>query len=150
MDEKDLLIQKLMDRIATLEKLVEQQAAKISELERRLNKNSSNSSKPPSSEGLSKPPRTNSLREKSTNKGGGQQGHKGETLKRSDSPDKIERHKLMQCPSCGISLETVDPIGILKRQVFDLPPPKIEITEHQAEVTPQGVGNLFFIAHLSS
>ena len=47
MDEKDLLIQKLMDRIAAPEKLVEQQAARIAELEKRLNKNSSNSSKPP-------------------------------------------------------------------------------------------------------
>ncbi|OGT37551.1 MAG: hypothetical protein A3F11_02735 [Gammaproteobacteria bacterium RIFCSPHIGHO2_12_FULL_37_14] len=134
MDEKDLLIQKLMDRIAALEKLVEQQAARIAELEKRLNKNSSNSSKPPSSDGLSKPPRTNSLRQKGKNKSGGQLGHKGDTLKQTQTPDKIERHKLSQCPTCLAPLTSVEPLRLLKRQVFDIPPPKIEVTEHQAEI----------------
>jgi transposase len=134
MDEKDRIIQKLMERISILEKLVAQQASRIAELEKRLNKNSSNSSKPPSSDGLSKPPRTNSLREKGKNKSGGQQGHKGETLKRSETPDKIEHYSLTYCPSCGVSVKAVEPIGVLKRQVFDLLLPKIEIIEHQAEI----------------
>lgn len=134
MDEKDSLIQKLLDRIAALEKLVEQQAARIAELEKRLNKNSSNSSKPPSSDGLSKPPRTNSLRQKGKNKSGGQPGHKGDTLKQVQTPDKIERHKLSECPRCSTALSSVDVLGILKRQVFDIPVPKIEVTEHQAEI----------------
>jgi transposase len=141
MDEKDLIIQKLINRIAALEKLVEQQAAviaaqsaRIVELERRLNKNSSNSSKPPSSDGLSKPPRTNSLRHKGKNKSGGQPGHKGETLKQTQTPDKIKRHKLSNCPACFASLTSATTLGILKRQVFDLPSPRIEITEHQAEI----------------
>ena len=77
MDEKDLLIQKLMDKIAFLEKLVEQQVARILDLEKRLGKNSSNSSKPPSSDGFSKPPRISSLRQKGKNKSGGRPGHKG-------------------------------------------------------------------------
>ena len=80
MDEKDKIIQKLMHEIAELRKLVEQQSLRIAELERRLNKNSNNSSKPPSSDGLSKPPRTSSLRQKGKNKSGGQPGHKGNTL----------------------------------------------------------------------
>jgi transposase len=134
MDEKDILIQKLMEKIAALEKLVEQQAARIAELEKRLNKNSSNSSKPPSSDGLSKQSRTNSLRQKGKNKSGGQSGHKGETLKQVDTPDKIERHRLSQCPACSAPLTSVDPSGIVKRQVFDIPLPKMEITEHQAEI----------------
>lgn len=134
MDDKDQLIQKLLERILVLEKLVEQQAQKIAELERRLNKNSHNSSKPPSSDGLSKFPRTNSLRQKGKNKSGGQPGHKGETLKQVQTPDKIERHLLIECPVCTASLTTVDALGLLKRQVFDIPLPKIEVTEHQAEI----------------
>jgi transposase len=134
MDEKDLIIQKLLEDVTILRKLVEQQALKISELEKRLNKNSSNSSKPPSSDGLTKPSRTHSLRQKGKNKSGGQLGHKGDTLKQTLMPDKIEQHKLSRCPVCTTPLTRVEPIGIIKRQVFDIPVPKIEVTEHQAEI----------------
>ena len=112
MEEKDLIIKKLMKEIIALRKLVEQQSLRISELERRLNKNSNNSSKPPSSDGLSKPPRTNSLRQKGKNKSGGQPGHKGETLKQTQAPDNIEWHKVLQCPSCLASLELIDSLGV--------------------------------------
>ena len=54
--------------------------ARIAELERRLGLNSANSGKPPSSDGLKKPPRVRSLREPSDKPPGGQHGHKGETL----------------------------------------------------------------------
>ena len=55
--------------------------ARLAELERRLGLNSSNSGKPPSSDGLKKPARVSSLRERSGKKPGGQKGHKGETLR---------------------------------------------------------------------
>ena len=134
MDEKDLLIQKLMDKIAVLEQIVKQQASRIAELEKRLNKNSSNSSKPPSSDGLSKFPRTNSPRQKGNHKSGGQVGHKGETLRQVQAPDKIEHHTLSTCPHCLTPLAKVKVLGILKRQVFDIPQPMLEVTEHQAEI----------------
>jgi transposase len=63
--------------------------AHIAELERRLGLNSSNSGKPPSSDGLKKPPRVASLREPSGNKPGGQKGHDGETLRQVAEPDNI-------------------------------------------------------------
>jgi transposase len=134
MKKYEQIISVLQTKIVELETIIKEQSAKIADLEKRLNKNSSNSSKPPSSDGLSKPPRTTSLREKGNNKSGGQPGHKGETLKQVETPDIIKKHPLEICPDCQHSLASSPVIKVIKRQVFDIPPPKIEVTEHQAEV----------------
>lgn len=125
MDEKDLLIQRLLEEIIWLK-------ARVAELERRLRLNSKNSSKPPSSDGFKKPP-PSSLREKGKNPSGGQKGHEGQTLEQVAKPDKIVRHELSVCPHCQ-SVLSDDVVGITKRQVFDIPPVKLEVTEHQAEI----------------
>ena len=134
MKDYEQITSALLTKIAELEKVVKEQAARIADLERRLNKNSSNSSKPPSSDGLGKPPRTTSLRENGKHKSGGQRGHKGETRKQTKTPDIVKKHVLTTCPDCEHSLLQSELLGIVKRQVFDIPPPKIEVTEHQAEV----------------
>ncbi len=134
MRDYEEIISTLLAKIAELEEIVKQQATRIVELERRLSKNSSNSSKPPSSDGLKKPPRTSSLREKGKHKSGGQPGHKGETLKQVETPDIIKKHRLSSCPGCEKSLVLSPIIKLIKRQVFDIPVPKIQVTEHQAEV----------------
>ena len=66
--------------------------ARLAELERRLGLNSSNSGKPPSSDGLKKPARVTSLRDRSGKKPGGQKGHKGETLRQVADPDVVIDH----------------------------------------------------------
>jgi transposase len=124
MKDYEQIITTLLAKIAELEKVIQQQAARITELEKRLNKNSSNSSKPPSSDGLGKPPRTTSLRENGKRNSGGQKGHKGETLKQIASPDIVKKHVLLTCPDCRCSLLSTPVIGIVKRQVFDITPPK--------------------------
>lgn len=134
MKKSNVTIESLLEIIEAQATQIKQLEARIRELEARLNKNSSNSSKPPSSDGLSKPPRTTSLRENGKNKSGGQKGHKGETLKQTATPDIIKKHVLMVCPDCDHSLTQAPLIGLIKRQVFDIPPPKIEVTEHQAEI----------------
>ena len=134
MKDYEQIISTLLTKIAELEQVVKQQAAKIADLGRRLNKNSSNSSKPPSSDGLGKPPGITSLRENGKNKSGGQAGHKGETLKQTATPDTVKKHVLTTCPDCQHTLLQSPSLRIVKRQVFDIPPPKIEVTEHQAEV----------------
>lgn len=131
----------LQRKIAVLEKLLteslEENAllkAKIAEFEKRLGLNSNNSSRPPSSDGLSKKPRTQSLRNKGKNPSGGQQGHKGYSLNQAAQPNEIVNHKVDACPECSKDLKTIEVAGIIKRQVFDIPPMAVSITEHQAEI----------------
>jgi transposase len=109
------------------------QEARIAELERRLGLNSSNSGKPPSSDGLKKPARVSSLREPSGKKTGGQKGHPGETLCQVTKPDSTIDHYPQACAGCGKSLTAATATGHVARQVFDLPEPRpLIVTEHRA------------------
>ena len=105
---------------------------RVKHLEDQLAKNSRNSSKPPSSDGFQRPA-PKSLREKSARPSGGQPGHTGKTLAMVEKPDRTERHRIEHCECCGRSLAACPPDGIEKRQVHDLPPLRLIVTEHQAE-----------------
>jgi transposase len=107
--------------------------ARMAELERRLELNSSNSGKPPSSDGLKKPARVKSLREPSSKKPGGQKGHKGETLRQVTDPNEVVNHYPLACSMCGVGLDPETSVGHRARQVFDLPEPQpLVVTEHRA------------------
>src|SRR3954454_20885633 len=111
---------------AALQETIAVLLGRVAELERRLGLNSSNSGKPPSSDGLHKPrrePRTRSLRERSGKPPGGQKGHKGETLRRVDAPEHTVEHYPEACPACGSALSATMSNGYGARQVFDLPEP---------------------------
>jgi len=107
--------------------------ARVEKLEAQLAKNSTNSSRPPSSDGLKKPSQTKSSRKPSGKKTGGQPGHKGASLSQVERPDKIVVHPVTTCDDCGLSLADAEVDGFEKRQVFDLPPLNLIVTEHQAE-----------------
>lgn len=128
------LIEKLQAIFVRQDKLIKELSERTAELERRLGLNSTNSSKPPSSDGFKKPPRVQSLREKSGRKPGGQFGHKGATLMQVEAPDLIEQHKITCCPECKMDLKNVPVASISKRQVFEVPEIKRVVTEHQFEV----------------
>jgi transposase len=113
---------------------------RIAELEARLKQNPRNSSRPPSSEGLAKPaPR--SLRKKSGRKPGGQDGHQGTTLAQAARPDREVRHEPGCCGRCGAGLAGRPVTGVERRQVFDLPPVRAEVTEHQLIERECGCGH---------
>lgn len=93
-------------------------------------KNSRNSSVPPSKD-ENRPLKTKSLREPSDKKIGGQQGHEGNTLKMTDTPDKVIEHVPDFCCACGSDLQNTPVEFVSKRQVVDLPVIKPEYIEHQ-------------------
>lgn len=123
----------VVDLFMQMRATIETMAAKIQVFEDRVAKNSSNSSKPPSSDGYSRPA-PKSLRKRHGRKNGGQAGHAGNTLKAVKNPDRIEVHQVKECKHCHNSLENVAVKSHEQRQVFDLPRVKIEVTEHQAEI----------------
>lgn len=105
--------------------------ARIAELEKRLDKNSSNSSKPPSSDGLK---RTRSLRGNTTGrKPGGQPGHPGQRLHPSVTPEVVIDLPPGPCPQCQNDLSEQPVESEEVRQVFELPPIKMRIIEHRAQ-----------------
>ena len=129
-----ILSPKITALIASLQRELEALRAENAELKRRLGLDSSTSSKPPSSDGLRKPRAPVSLREPSGRAGGGQKGHKGETLRQIAEPDRIVRREAPSCRHCGAGLSGAMAIGMERRQAFDLPERLIEVTEHQGLV----------------
>jgi transposase len=107
---------------------------RVAQLEAQVAKNSTNSHKPPSSDGPAKPPRTSSSRDRSGKKPGGQSGHSGSTLKKRTDPDVRIQHRVGQCSRCNRDLSKQRPDEVVERQVFDLPPMKMQCTAHEAEV----------------
>ena len=125
---KEAVVRVLLAMDARIDALEE----RIRHLENQLAKNSSNSSKPPSSDGYKKPA-PKSLRKKGERKSGGQPDHTGHTLERVDEPDHTEVHPVLHCECCGRSLADQPAGDLEKRQVHDLPPLRLIVTEHQSE-----------------
>ena len=131
--EMDRRIHALECQVQDLTTRLDASEQRVRQLEEQVAKDSRNSHKPPSSDGLAKP-KPKSLRPKSERPTGGQPGHPGHTLRMVEKPDRIVPHRVERCSGCGRSLAGQEPERVERRQVHDLPEPKLEVTEHQAEV----------------
>jgi len=128
-------IASLQELVLSLMAKVEQQAERISALEAenaflraQLNQNSRNSSLPPSKDKFKVKP---AFPKSGSGKKGGQPGHSGKTLSMSQHPDLIIELAAPERCSCGASLSQVEPVLKSSRQVFDLPQPRLEVSEYR-------------------
>lgn len=124
------LVEALLTHIGRQDEQIAALTARVAVLEARLAKDSHNSSKPPASDGLAKRPK--SLRVATGQPRGGQPGHPGATLRRADRPDRLQVHTPRACRGCGASLALVPACRQERRQLHDLPPLRLVVTEHQA------------------
>jgi transposase len=132
-------VEELLVVLAQRDALIAALAGRVAELEARLGKNSRNSSKPPSSDGLGKPA-PKSLRKPTGRKPGKQQGDRGFRLQPRAVPDEVRTHVPTGCHGCGADLADAPVVGVETRQVFDLPVIELLAIEHQAQRRECGCG----------
>jgi len=125
------LVEQLQSTIASQQEQLATLSARVKELEDQRQTNSRNSSKPPSSDGYSRPPR--SLRQRSGKKPGGQPGHTGHALQLVEKPDTVVVHRPAVCGHCQSTLADGLVQHTERRQVLDLPPLRLRVEEHRAE-----------------
>src|SRR5689334_11975559 len=115
--EENRTLKALVAELLPLKEHLAQATARIKELEDRLAKDSRTSSKPPSSDGLARLPR--SSRRPSGKGPGGQAGHPGHTLLLVEQPDEVVRHRPKVCRQCREDLSAVPGSVAERRQVLD-------------------------------
>jgi transposase len=125
------LIQRQQEQISVQEQQLTLLTEQVKVLQEQLAKDSHNSHLPPSSDRFVR--QAKGLRKKSGKKPGAEPGHPGKTLLFSAAPDEVIVHPLQRCPHCQADLHTQPCCGAERRQVVELPEPRLVVVEHQAE-----------------
>jgi len=138
LQEENRSLKALVTELLPLREVVSQQALLIAQLQQQVQalqeregKDSHNSHLPPSSDRFVRQPR--SLRKKSGKKSGGQPGHEGTTLRWQECPDEVIVHRVRHCAACQQDLQAIAAAQVERRQVIDVPAPRLWVAEHQAE-----------------
>ena len=119
----------------SLRELIEVQAARIAVLEKAAGQDSSNSSKPPSSDGVVPRKKRAERRAEARavgRKSGKQPGAPGAHLRRR-GPDAVFTHGPQCCGGCGMGMDGAGVVGTEVRQVIDLIPARLHVSEHVVE-----------------
>lgn len=138
---REQLLVVVVEQAGVIEELtarVESLTAQVAELTRRLGQNSGNSSLPPSSDRFGKPKRDR--RRSSTRRPGKQPGAPGSALELVADPDEVIEHVPAACAGCGAGLGAAEPVGVIVRQVRDVPLVKVTVTEHRMHQRACGCG----------
>ena len=135
-------VEQLLVLLVERDRLIESLVARVGELEARLGKNSQNSSKPPSTDNPFEKPPPRSLRGKSGRRPGKQPGQGGARLEPRIEPDEVVVHIPGCCQGCGGDLTGAPVVDEQAREVFDLPPMRLQVTEHQAQSRTCGCGGV--------
>ncbi len=122
----------LLAEVDELKQIISKQEERIATLEGQLKQDSHNSHKPPSSDGLKRT--TKNVRPKTDRSSGAQPGHEGTTLKMVSTPHHVVKHAVTACSGCGRSLGRLQSKSYRRRQMFDVPTPRLEVTEHRCEI----------------
>ena len=125
-------LDEMSSALAQLTEANKKLVTRIQVLEEKINKDSHNSNKPPSSDGLVRG--FSRKRQPSGEKPGGQKGHEGTTLSMVKHPQYVQIHEVKACHDSGKSLQREKPRGYEARQVFDIPPIVVEVTEHRGQI----------------
>jgi len=135
---EDASREELLALVVEQARVIEQLRAEVAELRRQLGRNSRNSSQPPSADGPQVAPRRS--RRGSGRKPGKQPGSPGNTLALVDDPDEVVEHEPSWCRGCDADLSDGEPLGVVRRQVHDIPPVRPLIVEHRLHRRRCGCG----------
>ncbi len=131
--------EELLGLIESQARVIEELRVEVAELKRRLGRNSGNSSQPPSADGPVVSP-SRAERRRSARNPGKQPGAGGSALFQTGSPDEIVDHVPAACGGCGRDLAGTRPVGVIRRQVHDIPTITPTVTEHRLHKRRCGCG----------
>ncbi len=121
------------NQLAQREELIAQLLQRVQTLEKRVGKNSHNSSLPPSLDRFARQKKARSLRKPSGKQADGQPG-RGATLEMSKAPNEvITLPAVTQCQHCQEELTCIVATSKERHQVVDVPRPRSQVTEYQGE-----------------